>query len=121
MVISGSLFLSLNGLWAVWSINSYLASVLPLSTIAIAVREIIQFFFTTGTYLGLGLCFWRFPLQVAIDQEDDPAINPTRLLGPVEADSRKVLPEADASRPVVEADGTNPILEADSTTTHKKP
>lgn len=120
-VISGSLFLGLNGLWAVWSINSYLKSVVPPTGTAIFVREIIQFFFAIGTYFGLGLCFWRFPSQVAIDQKDDLWIKSTRRLGPVEADSRKVLPEADTSRPVLEADGTNPILEADSKFIHERP
>ncbi|KAK5788061.1 hypothetical protein VI817_010557 [Penicillium citrinum] len=126
-VMSTSLFFGLNCLWAVWSINSYLASAVPPNDVAIAVREIIQFPFVTGTYLGLGLCFWRFPLQVVIDLDDnsDSAVKFTRSTGPVEADSRKILPEADTareiieadgSRAVLEADGSNPILEADSTT-----
>lgn len=124
-VISGSLFLGLNGLWAVWSINSYLASAVAPTTIAIAVREIVQFFFATGTYLGLGLCFWRFPTQGGIDQENSLSIKFAPLSRLVEADSRNAFPEidasrpileADVSRPVVEADATNPILEADSRT-----
>lgn len=129
--MSTSLFFGLNCLWAVWSINSYLATAVPPNNIAIAVREIIQFPFATGTYLGLGLCFWRFPVQVAIDLDDnsDFAVKFARSTGPVEADSRKILPEADTSReiieadgsrPVVEADGSKPILEADSVTLRTK-
>lgn len=112
-VISGSLFFGLNGLWAVWCINSYLASAVPPSTVAIVVREIIQFFFATGTYLGIGLCFWRFPLQLATDQEEEFIFKSRGLTGPVEADSRKVLPEADTSRQIMEADASRPIIEAD--------
>lgn len=114
-VISGSLFLGLNGLWAVWSINSYLASAVAPTTIAIAVREIIQFFFATGTYLGLGLCFWRFPMQGAMDQENSLSMKSAALSRLVEADSRNAFPEADASRPILEADVSRPVVEADAT------
>lgn len=123
-------FFALNGLWAIWSINSFLASIYP-TQMAIAAREIVQFFFCLGSYLGLGLCSWRFPAGMTKDSEDVCMANMStkRLTGPVEADSRVPIPEvgtsrqileADASRPVVEAAATRPIWEADSNSTDEK-
>lgn len=119
-------FFALNGLWAIWSINSYLAHIYP-TQVAIAAREVAQFFFCMGCYLGLGLCAWRFPAKLNEDLESVPV--PTIIIrssGPVEADSRTPLAvkdasETDRSQSVAEIAATRPILEADSNVTHEKP
>lgn len=115
-------FFALNGLWAIWSINSYLAHIYP-TQVAIAAREVMQFFFCMGSYLGLGLCAWRFPAKLDEDLED-PSV-PTMIIRrserPVEADSRTPLSETDRSQSVAEIAATRPILEADSNVTHEKP
>ncbi|CAI7578800.1 unnamed protein product [Penicillium manginii] len=120
-------FFALNGLWAIWSINSYLAHIYP-TQVAIAAREVVQFFFCMGTYLGLGLCAWRFPAKLNDDLEDAPVRTMIirRSERPVEADSRTPLAvkgtsEIDRSLSVAEVAATRPILEADSNITHEKP
>lgn len=124
---ASSFFLALNGLWAIWSINSYLAHIYP-TEVAIAAREVVQLFFCMGTYLGLGLCAWRFPTKLAEDIGEGPVteISTKRSRGPVEADSQTIMArtstsEANGSQPAVEIAATRPILEADSNATHEKP
>ncbi|KAJ5408941.1 hypothetical protein N7509_002824 [Penicillium cosmopolitanum] len=95
----------------------------PHVRVAIAAREVVQFFFCMGSYLGLGLCAWRFPAKLDEDLED-PSV-PTMIIRrserPVEADSRTPLSETDRSQSVAEIAATRPILEADSNVTHEKP
>ena len=130
---AGSFFFALNGLWAIWSINSYLAHLSPTG-VAIAAREIIQFFFCMGTFLGLALCAWRFPAKVMEDLDNIslPGVRDRTPMFAVEADSGTPHTCAtelghesnsdDVPKPKhAEIAASRPILEADSNATHEKP
>ncbi|KAJ5226975.1 uncharacterized protein N7469_006981 [Penicillium citrinum] len=130
---AGSFFFALNGLWAIWSINSYLVHLSPTG-VAIAAREVIQFFFCMGSFLGLGLCAWRFPAKVMEDMDSVslPGVRDRTPMFAVEADSSTPHTYAtelghesnsdDVPKPKhAEIAASRPILEADSRAAHEKP
>lgn len=157
-IAASGFFLATNFLYFVWDVIWYLGSSSESSETTTAtsnisqgtqtVLAVLRFVFVQGSFLGLILCYWRFPApethfdEVDIDRRviDRGGVMPREVEGtpiteiPGQEAKEKTfgtgdpvfvtqkhegILEADGSKGILEADGSKSVWEADSKTVHE--